>query len=240
MESQRSHSSGSRAESWIALALCAAVLVAGVLEQLVRDRPAYAEAFAPDWLPLAAAGLAAAGIIVRFNGRPRLPRLGRALSWGGLLLLVWTASGLPLDLLRVTSLIVPGLMPPGVDWPGLATRALALAAVVVLARLRPGAPGRPRVHPRPRVRPPGQLVRLRRLRARAALPGPQDVVGAGRDASGSGGRERTAWPARSPCGCPPSRGCWRPPCPCSSCRRRAGCRAGCCWSQAGPPPSSSP
>jgi hypothetical protein len=135
MESRWSRSSVSRAEPLIALALSAAVLVGGVLEQFVRDRPAYAESFAPHWLPLAAAGLAAAGIVMRFSGRPRLPRLGRALSWGGLLLLLWTASGLPLDLLRVASLIVPGLMPPGVDWPGLATRALSLAALVVLARL---------------------------------------------------------------------------------------------------------
>ena len=75
--------------------------------------------------------------------RPRWLRLHGALFWGGLLLMLWTASGLPLDLLRVASLIVPGLMPPGVDWPGLATRALALAALVVLARLalaRPAAP----------------------------------------------------------------------------------------------------
>ena len=59
--------------------------------------------------------------------------------------MLWTASGLPLDLLRVTSLVFPGLMPPGIDWLGLATRALALAALVVLARLalsRPAAPAR--------------------------------------------------------------------------------------------------
>jgi hypothetical protein len=30
-------------------------------------------------------------------------------------------------------------MLPGVDWPRLATKTLALAAAVVLARLRPGA-----------------------------------------------------------------------------------------------------
>jgi hypothetical protein len=133
----------SRAEPWIALALCAAVAATWAVEQFVRNRPAYAEALAPDWLALAAAGTAAVGIVLRFNGCPRSPRLGRALSWGGLLLLLWAASGLPLDLLRVTSLIVPGLMPPGVDWPGLATRALALAALVVLAHLvlaRPAGP----------------------------------------------------------------------------------------------------
>ena len=121
--------SGRRAQVWTALALCAAVLAAWVVEQLVRNRPAYAETFAPDWLPLAAAGLAAAGIM-RLNGRPQLLRLQRALSWSGLLLMVWAANGLPFDLLRIV-----GLIPLAVDWPGLATRTLALAAAVVLARL---------------------------------------------------------------------------------------------------------
>ena len=137
MESQSNHSPGSRAEPWIALALCAAVLAAGALEHLVRNRPADAGTFAPDWLPLAAAGLAAAGIM-RLNGRPLWLRIRRALLWSGLLLMVWAANGLPLDLLRLTPLI-----PLGVDWPGLATKTLALAAAVVLARLalaRPAAP----------------------------------------------------------------------------------------------------
>ena len=70
MESQSNHSRGSRAEPWIALALCAAVVAAGALEQLARDRPAYAEVFAPGWLPLAAAGLAAAGIVMRWTVAP--------------------------------------------------------------------------------------------------------------------------------------------------------------------------
>ena len=142
MELQSNHSLGSRAEPWVALAICAAVLLAWALGQLVPDRPAYAEAFAPVWLPLAAAGLAAAGIIMRFNGRPQLPRLGRALSWGGLLLMLWAAGGLMIDLLRVVSLVIPGLMPACVDWLGLATRAFACAALVVLAHLalaRPSA-----------------------------------------------------------------------------------------------------
>jgi hypothetical protein len=66
---------------------------------------------------------------------PSGPRLGGALTWSGLLLLLWTASGLPLDLLRVLSLLVPGLMPSGVDWPGLATRLLAFAVLLLFARL---------------------------------------------------------------------------------------------------------
>ncbi len=129
MESQSSHTVGSRAEPWIALALCAAVLAAGALEQLVRNRPAYAGTFAPDWIPLAAAGLAAAGIMP-LNGRPQWLRVQRALHSSGLLLMVWAANGLPLDLLRLTPLI-----PLPVNWPGLATKTLALAAAVVLARL---------------------------------------------------------------------------------------------------------
>jgi hypothetical protein len=132
---------GRRAQAWTALALCAAVAAAGALHQLVPNRPAYAERFGPDWLPLAAAGLAAAGIM-GMRGRPTWPRLQDALRWSGLLLLVWTAGGLLIDLLRVASLVMPGLMPAGVDWPGLVTRALACAAAVALARLvlsRPAA-----------------------------------------------------------------------------------------------------
>jgi len=69
METAEQPLTGSRAEPWIALALCAAVAAAGALKHLVGDRPAYAATFAPHWLPLAAAALAAAGIM-RLNGRP--------------------------------------------------------------------------------------------------------------------------------------------------------------------------
>jgi hypothetical protein len=129
MESDRSHSSGNKAKHWIALALCAAVLIAGVLKQLIVDRPDYADSFAPVWISLAAAVFAAAGIIL-FNNHSQWLRIQRALLWCGILLMIWTANGLPFDLLRLTS-----LMPQGIDWPGMATRILALAAVVVLARL---------------------------------------------------------------------------------------------------------
>ena len=136
MESQRSHSPASRAELWIVLALCAAVAVAGALQLVVHDRPDYAEVFGPSWLPLAAAGFAAAGVIMQLTDRPRSPRLRGALSWSGLLLILWAAGGLLIDLLRVVSLAVPGLMPAeDVDWLGLATRALACAVAIVLAHL---------------------------------------------------------------------------------------------------------
>ena len=53
-------------------------------------------------------------------------------------MMVWKANGLPFDLLRLTP-----LMPSGVDWTGLATRALALAAAVMLARLALAHPATP-------------------------------------------------------------------------------------------------
>jgi len=133
---ERSDSRGGRTEAWIALALCGAVVAAKMLEQLVRGRPAYAQMFAPYWLPVAATGLAAAGILP-LRVRPEWLRLRRALHWIGLLLMTWVANGLPLDWLRLTP-----LLPLPVDWPGLATRTLALAAAIVLAHLaltRPAA-----------------------------------------------------------------------------------------------------
>jgi hypothetical protein len=136
MESQSSHSLGRRAELWIGLAVCVAVVLGWTWDHLVPN-PDGPQAFAPDWLPLVAAGVAAAGIMP-LVGSPRWLRVQRALRWTGLLLMVWAANGLPFDLLRMTPLI-----PLGVDWPGLARRTLALAAAVVLARLalaRPAAP----------------------------------------------------------------------------------------------------
>lgn len=141
VESESGHAQGNRGEQLIALALCAAVLAAGVVQRLIPEGPAYAESFAPLWISIVAAVSAAAGII-RLNDRSRLLRVQRVLIWGGLLLMVWTANGLPFDLLHLTP-----LMPPGVDWPGLVTRMLALAAVIVLVRLSlapPFAPASPR------------------------------------------------------------------------------------------------
>ena len=143
MESQSSHSLGSRAVPWVALALCAFVPLSRAIEHLVSNRSAFAKPFAPDWLPLAAACFAAAGV-VRLNAAPLWLRIQRALRWGGLLLMVWIANGLPFDLLTMAGLI--GDPATGrrasVDWPGFATRTLALAAAVLLARLvlaRPAA-----------------------------------------------------------------------------------------------------
>jgi hypothetical protein len=135
---QANHSRGTSAESWIGLALCAALVLGRAWEHLVPnlDGP---QAFAPDWLPLAAAGVAVAGTMP-IDGAPRWVRVQRALRWIGLLLMGWAANGLPFDLLTAAGLIghrtaSGAIVLSSVYWPGLVTRALALAAAVVLARL---------------------------------------------------------------------------------------------------------
>ena len=62
MEPRSRHSVGSRVEPWIGLALCAAVVVGWAWQQLVPNQPDAVQAFAaPDWLPLAAAGVRRGG-----------------------------------------------------------------------------------------------------------------------------------------------------------------------------------
>lgn len=126
---QSSQKRGSKSGQLIELALCVAVIGSTVVEQFVHNRPDYSGTFAPKWIPLVAAGFAAMGL-VRLNGRPWWHRVQRVLLWSGLMLMIWVANGLPFDLLRMTP-----LMPLGVDWPGMVTRTLALAAVIMLARL---------------------------------------------------------------------------------------------------------
>jgi hypothetical protein len=135
----------SRTEPWIGLALCAGVVLGWAWEQFVPN-PDGPQVFAPDWLPLAAAGVAAAGIMP-LHGSSLWVRVQRAPRWTSLLLMVWAANGLPFDLLTAAGLIghrtaSGAIVLSSVYWPGLATRALALAAAVVLARLalaRPAA-----------------------------------------------------------------------------------------------------
>lgn len=133
------------AETRVGLLLCALLFVTGILGWCLHDPPVDVRPIAPVWLPPAAATVAATALLLSLAGGRGRPRLLRIAMWTGLLLLLWTAGGLPLDLLRVASLIVPGLMPAGVDWAGLAVRLLAAGALVVLARL---ALARPSVHVR--------------------------------------------------------------------------------------------
>ena len=142
-----------RIQRWLAV-FCTAVVVAWVIQRLVPDPADAIQAFAaPDWLPLAAAGLAAAGILSLDRSSPWL-RVREAMRWTGLLLMVWAASGLPFDLLTAAGLMghrtaAGEIVPSTVYWPALATRAFALAAVVVLARLTVARPAAP-----PSTRPP--------------------------------------------------------------------------------------
>jgi hypothetical protein len=135
---------GVRVERWLALA-CGAVVVGWVVQHLVPDQADAIKPFAaPDWLPLTAAGFAAAGSLSL--DRPAVwLRLQAALRWAGLLLMVWASSGLPFDLLTAAGFIghrtaTGEIVQSAAYWPGLATRAFALAAVVVLARLTLGHP----------------------------------------------------------------------------------------------------
>jgi hypothetical protein len=125
-------------DQWIAFALCAMVLVTSVLVMFIGNRPENGGTPTPDWIPIVAAVLATAGII-KLNNRPQWLRIHGVLLWSGLLLMVWSANGLLFDLLRMTP-----LMPIGsVDLVGMATRTLALAAVVMLARLALALPVAP-------------------------------------------------------------------------------------------------
>jgi hypothetical protein len=125
-------------DQWIELALCAMVLVTSVLVMFIGNRLENGGTPTPDWIPIVAAVLATAGII-KLNNRPQWLRIHGVLLWSGLLLMVWSANGLLFDLLHMTP-----LMPIGsVDWVGMATRTLALAAVVMLARLALALPVAP-------------------------------------------------------------------------------------------------
>ncbi len=125
-----------KTEQWIAIALCAAVLVACTFEQLINPNPVQSKTFAPIWLPLAASAFAAMGVI-RLDSSPKWIRVQRMLLWTGLLLMVWLANGLLFDFLKMAGLIgdpATGLR-IGVNWPGMMTRILALSVAIVLARI---------------------------------------------------------------------------------------------------------
>jgi hypothetical protein len=121
---------------WIELTLCGLVMLFATIQMLVLNRASQVFPFAPEWLPVAAGGFAAAGII-RSKNNHKWFILQRTLLWIGLLLMVWTANGLPFDLLTMAGLIgnpATGLK-ADVNWAGLATRMLALTSVIWLALL---------------------------------------------------------------------------------------------------------
>ena len=153
MVGQRSRSVRASAETWIGLGLCAAVVLGWALGRRVPD-PDGGQALGPVWLPLVAAGIAAAGILPLGRSAWRL-RVQPALCWIGVLLLLWAANGLPFDLLTMAGLIghrtaSGDVVMSTVYWPGLVPRAAALAAAVMLARaaLARPAPAEP-AHPAP-------------------------------------------------------------------------------------------
>lgn len=128
-ENQSSGTQRRRSAKWIILSLCAMLLVSSMLEQYIHYRQDHAANLSPVWIPFIAAIIAAAGII-RLNSNQRWIRVQRAMRWIGLLLLVWTANGLPFILLRISP-----IKSPGFDWPGLATRMLALVTAIMLGRI---------------------------------------------------------------------------------------------------------
>lgn len=129
IESQSNNSKKSSTPLLLVLVLCTVMLVLWSVRQIVRNQPTYAESFAPNWIPLIAIGFTVAGIL-RIKGYRQWSRLKQLLHWSGLFLMIWTANGLPFDLLGIT-----GLIPSGIDWFGLTIRTLALVITLVLVRI---------------------------------------------------------------------------------------------------------
>jgi hypothetical protein len=121
-------------QNWFAIALCSAVMITEAVKLVISVQPQDANNSSPDLLPFVAAFFGIIGIL-RFNDRHEVIRLQKSLLWGGLLLMVWTANGLLFDLLRLTP-----LLPQEPDLPGMVVRTIALAAVIVLARIALAAP----------------------------------------------------------------------------------------------------
>ncbi len=129
MESQTYSLQRGRTAQITAFAGCIVVFTAGIFERIIVNRPDYAGHFAPLWIPFMASLMAFLAILpVKYLRERR--HIQRILLWIGLLLMVWCANGLPIDLMRMT-----GLIPLGIDWPGMITRALALLTAIALAWL---------------------------------------------------------------------------------------------------------
>jgi hypothetical protein len=72
-------------------------------------------------------------------------RVQRPIVWVGLLLLIWAANGLPFDVLTAAGLMgrrteSGEIVIATVWWPGLVTRALSMAAAIVLAHIALSGP----------------------------------------------------------------------------------------------------
>ncbi|HEY3334024.1 MAG TPA: hypothetical protein VGK16_02215 [Candidatus Limnocylindrales bacterium] len=128
---------GEMMERWIAVTLCAAIAVAWAAKQAAPNPQTGGPMFAPAWLPVVAAVVGVMAVLP-VHGPPTLVRALQGLQWAALLLLLWSANGLPFDLLTAAGLIgrrteTGEIVMATVWWPTLATRALSMAAAVVLA-----------------------------------------------------------------------------------------------------------
>jgi hypothetical protein len=138
-------------ERWIAVTLCAAVAAAWATERLAPDPQVSGPGFAPAWLPLVAAAIGAVSVLP-FRGPAPLLRAQRVLVWVALLLLVWAANGLPFDVLTALGLMgrrteTGEIVMATVWWPGLVTRAVSMAAAILLAHIALSGPSaRPGPH----------------------------------------------------------------------------------------------
>jgi hypothetical protein len=117
------------------------IVILSVTGQYVAGMPAgYAAVFSPHWIPVVAGVSAMACALQVMYKRPAVQRL---LRWTALLLMVWAANGLPLDLMRLT-----GLIPLKADIPGMITRTFAVVSVIALAKTALSLPAAPNpVHP---------------------------------------------------------------------------------------------
>ncbi|MFD6179306.1 MULTISPECIES: hypothetical protein [unclassified Isoptericola] len=140
----------SRARTVLAVASCAAALLAGLLRLLGAPPAGYSAIFAPR----AVVPVAATVALVALGLCARRPRAGVPLGWAAVVLLFWGSGGLALEGFRAF-FAVTGI-PAGdfaeVDVPGMAVRSLsALAAVTTaLATWDAARAARPAAAPEPR------------------------------------------------------------------------------------------
>jgi hypothetical protein len=126
---------------WISLGLCLAVLVARLNELLINTGPVNANNFGPRWLLPVIAVLVVIGMLI-LSRRPRWSGLSSIFCWTALLTMLMVANHLVFDILSIGGLIGDPSKghAVGVDWPGVATRMMAVGAMIVLARLAMAKP----------------------------------------------------------------------------------------------------